>query len=321
MSLPVFQQVEVQASARLHMGFYDLQSNGRFGSVGLALDAPETHLILASGDAIGNDREADAILARVCEALHINEPVQVAVHRAIPRHVGLGSGTQLAMAMGAGLNALLNLGLTIQEIVQVAGRGRRSGIGVATFAQGGFLVDAGRGTDDAAPSVMERLDFPEQWRVVLVTDSAHIGVHGSAEKQAFQVLDPAIGNLREMIFSRMLPAFIRQDLPAFGICMAELQAYNGAYFSPVQGGQYASKDVEQVLQWFKLQGVMCVGQSSWGPTGFAIVEDDAFAQHLCSQSQSMLQHKPNISVSICRGRNHGALVRARQTIQFRQGEE
>ncbi len=310
MSFSVFRQVEVRTFARLHMGFYDLESNGRFGSVGLALSAPETHLTLALGDAPGNEREADAILTQVCEGLCVNVPVQVIVHRAIPRHVGLGSGTQLAMAMGAGLSALLGLGLTMQQLAKPAGRGRRSGIGIEAFAQGGFLVDAGKGADDAAPSLIERLDFPEQWRVVLVTDSAHVGVHGMAEKQAFQTLDPAIGNLREMIFSRMLPALKRQDLLAFGVCMDELQAYNGDYFAPVQGGQYASKDIEQVLRWFEIQGVACVGQSSWGPTGFAIMEDDLFAQHLCSQAHVMFQDKPNISVSICSGRNHGALVHA-----------
>lgn len=311
MSFPAFQQVEVQTSARLHMGFYDLQSNGRFGSVGLALDAPDTQLVLAFNDALGNDQEADAILVRICEALHVNVPLQVTVHRAIPRHVGLGSGTQLAMAIVAGLNALLNLGLTAHEMVQAAERGRRSGIGVAAFVQGGFLVDAGRGADDAAPSVMERLDFPGQWRIVLVTDSAHIGVHGVAEKQVFQTLNPAIGNLREMIFSRMLPAFRRQDLSAFGICMAELQAYNGAYFSPVQGGQYASKEVEQVLRELQSLGAACVGQSSWGPTGFAIVENDVIAADLCKQAQQLFKNKSNIGFSICRGRNHGAVIQAR----------
>lgn len=302
--------VSVQTSARLHMGFYDLQASGHYGSVGLAIDHPGMVLDLSYGDMIHPVAEVQAILERICHRLQIAVPVQVSVQGEIPRHSGLGSGTQLAMGIGAGLSCLFGLGLQAQDIAHLAGRGRRSGIGVAAFAQGGFLLDAGKETPDDAPALARRLDFPDDWRIVLVMDSAHVGVHGAAERKAFQTLKPADGCLHDMVFAHMLPALERRDLLAFGAYMADLQAYNGDYFAPVQGGRYASKDVESVLCWMQSQGVACVGQSSWGPTGFAIVEE-SFAKELCGRAQMAFEGMPHISFRICRGRNYGASVQAK----------
>lgn len=290
------------------MGFYDLQSAGGFGSVGLALAAPVTALTLSQeGESTQNSAVA-AVLASVCQALQVQTPSQLVVESLIESHAGLGSGTQLTMALGAGLNALLGLGLTTQDIAQKTGRGRRSGIGIAAFTQGGFLVDAGRSSTDAVPQVLTRLDFPKAWHVILVQDSAHIGVHGDAEKTAFQTLKPAQTHLRDMIFKQLLPALERHDLLAFGAYMADLQTYNGDYFAPIQGGHYASQDVAQVMQWLTQQGVACVGQSSWGPTGFAIVESESLAQRLCQQAAAVFQNKPNISLMVTRACNHGAQI-------------
>lgn len=293
------------------MGFYDLESSGLFGSVGLAIDMPETSLELSCGQAAGSDLGASKVLAQIMEGLHVDMPVHVSVLQAIPSHAGLGSGTQMAMAIGAGLSALLNLKLNTHDVARIAGRGKRSGIGVAAFEQGGFLVDARNEVGNVIPQVIERLEFPEGWRIVLVQDSAQTGVHGPAEKQAFQALKPASGNLREMVLTKMVPALKRQDLAVFERCVASLQTYNGDYFAPIQGGRYASKDVGQVLEWVESQGIACVGQSSWGPTGFAIVESEASAQRLLQAARQTFQNKGNISFNICRGRNCGAVVQIR----------
>ena len=186
-------------------------------------------------------------------------------------------------------------------------RGKRSGIGIAAFQQGGFLVDAGK-LSDAMPEIAMRHAFPDDWRVILVQDNVHIGVHGALESQAFKSLNPAQGSMCAMVFEHMLPAMQRSDLLAFGAYMQELQAYNGAYFAPIQGGHYASQDVENVLSWLRQNGVACVGQSSWGPTGFAIVETAKQAEALQNHAQLEFKHKSNISFQIVRGKNTGASI-------------
>jgi predicted sugar kinase len=117
-----------------------------------------------------------------------------------------------------------------------------------------------------------------------------------------------LGNLRDLVMQHMLPALRRADLLAFGTYMQDLQAYNGAYFAPIQGGHYASNDVADVLNWLQQNGAACIGQSSWGPTGFAILESQQQAELLQNKAQLAFAGKQNISFQIVRGKNTGASI-------------
>ena len=117
-------------------------------------------------------------------------------------------------------------------------------------------------------------------------------------------------HLKKMMFEHMLPALQRSDLLAFGAYMQDLQAYNGDYFAPAQGGRYASHDVAEVLAWLQANGASCVGQSSWGPTGFAILANQQQAENLQTQAQLAFADTPNISFTIVRGKNSGASISA-----------
>jgi predicted sugar kinase len=52
-----------------------------------------------------------------------------------------------------------------------------------------------------------------------------------------------------------------------------------------------------------------VGQSSWGPTGFAILENQQQAETLQSLSRQAFASRPNISFQIVRGKNTGADIK------------
>jgi beta-ribofuranosylaminobenzene 5'-phosphate synthase len=305
--------VTVTTSARLHMGFFDLTGSTarKFGSLGLSIDAPCTQIVLTKSDKTlidANCRENDVkIVKNITKLLKVEENFSLKILQSIPQHAGLGSGTQMVLAIGAGLNQLFNLNLTVPQIAQLSKRGSRSGIGIAAFEQGGLLLDGGK-INHELPEITLRQTFPEDWRVLLIADSAYTGVHGEAELQAFQSLKPAQHSLRDMMFDHMMPALQRSDLLVFGAYMADLQAYNGAYFAPIQGGHYASADVAAVLAWLQKNGAVCVGQSSWGPTGFAIVDSAQQAESLQSQAQLEFAGKTNISFQICRGKNTGATI-------------
>ncbi len=311
-------QVNVITSARLHMGFFDLSGSKApsYGSLGMSIDAPCAHIELKKNDITLIDTKSSENVAKIVEnivnSFNITQNFSLKIHESIPAHTGLGSGTQLALAIGAGLNQLFNLNLSHTDIAKLAKRGKRSGIGIAAFEQGGVLVDTGK-TNDALPQIALRHDFPDDWRVLLVNDTAKTGVHGEAELQAFQLLKPAQNSLRDMMFNHMMPALQRGDLLAFGAYMADLQAYNGDYFAPVQGGQYASHDVADVLSDLQNQGVVCAGQSSWGPSGFAVVGSVQQAQSLQKQVQLAFNHKPNICVQICKGKNTGASIQVKHS--------
>jgi beta-ribofuranosylaminobenzene 5'-phosphate synthase len=316
------QKIIVKSNARLHFGFYDLTfglinntEKQHFGSVGLSIDAPSQQVLIGVDDenvtkanAKKTSPELAPLLQHFCQSLDISAPVFATLQQAIPRHAGLGSGTQLALALGAGLNQLLDLRLNLAQIAQVFMRGARSGIGIGAFAQGGFLVDAGKAKNEAVPNIIERVDFPPDWRIILVNDVVNMGVHGEPEKQAFNNLPKIKNSLQDVVFKGLLPAIKRQDLLAFGAYMDDLQAYNGAYFAPVQGGHYASKKVENVLTWLKNNGVACVGQSSWGPTGFAIVESEAKAKLLVQAFEAEFGVIKPLNLQITRASNKPAQI-------------
>ena len=305
--------VTVTTSARLHMGFFDLKgsTSRTFGSLGLCIDAPCTQIVVTKSAKTAIDANCDENVIKIVEnfikIVKVEQNFSLKIMQSIPQHAGLGSGTQMALAIGAGLNALFNLNLTVAQIGKLSKRGGRSGIGIAAFEQGGVLVDGGK-TSNELPEIALRQVFPDNWRVLLITDSAYTGVHGEVELQAFQSLKPAQNSLHTMVLDHMMPALQRADLLTFGAYMADLQVYNGDYFAPIQGGRYASNDVANVLLWLQQNGVVCVGQSSWGPTGFAIVESEERANIMLKQLQQQFLGVNNLSFKVVRGKNSGAVL-------------
>ncbi len=220
---------------------------------------------------------------KIASRLSFNLPgdCRFSVHEAIPEHVGLGSGTQLAIAVGVALAGLYRLDLPARAVAALYQRGQRSGIGVGAFEQGGFLVDGGKDAGAEPPPIVSRLEFPGDWRVVLLLDPAVQGLHGEREMAAFQALpefpESESAHLCRLMFTQAMPALAKQDLDKFGCAIGELQRVVGDYFAPAQGGRFSSPRVAEALAWMESQGITGIGQSSWGPTGFAIVGDEAQA--------------------------------------------
>jgi beta-ribofuranosylaminobenzene 5'-phosphate synthase len=310
--------VAVRSPARLHLGFLDLNgSRGRrFGSVGLTLDALGVSLIAERAAALSVSGPQAARAERFARALlqhhRLPETCRIAIHEAIPEHVGLGSGTQLAIAVGVGLTRLYGLDIQVREVAALYDRGRRSGIGVGAFEQGGFLVDGGRGARDELPRIVSRAEFPPQWRMLLVFDRTLQGLHGEQELAAFRALPDFPGSVSAQLCRLMLlqglPALLEGDAEDFGLAIGELQRVIGDYFAPAQGGRFASPRVAEVLGWLERQGLAGVGQSSWGPTGFAVVGNEYRALELAQQAQARWGTAGPLQFMVCSGRNHGGEV-------------
>jgi beta-RFAP synthase len=308
-------RVTVTAPARLHLGFVDLNGGlgRRFGSLGIALAAPSTRVTARRHDGFAADGpEADRVLAHLrCLAgrLDLGGGVRVTVEQAIPAHAGLGSGTQLALAVGAALSRLGGLGLDAEAVARLLGRGGRSSIGIASFATGGVILDGGRGSADRPPPVVSRLPFPTAWRILLIFDQRRSGLSGSAEREAFDRLPgfpPELaGRLCRLMLMTALPALAEADLDRFAAAVAELQRATGDHFAPLQGGRFTSPLVADVLAWLESQGLGGVGQSSWGPTGFAIVESAAKADALMAQATARWPAASGLTFMVTGGRNRG----------------
>ena len=307
--------LQVRAPARLHMGFIDLDGSlgRRFGSVGLTLDGLHTTVRVRPSDALqvsGHDAGRARRYAADITARFDLPPSRIDLAEAIPSHSGLGSGTQLAIAVGMALSRLYGLELDSREVAGLLDRGARSGIGIGSFDGGGFIVDGGRGALDAPPPIVAQMRFPPAWRMVLIFDHACCGLHGAAEKEAFRVLPPYAAGLADrlsrLVLMRALPALAEQDVDMFGAAINELQHCVGDYFAPAQGGRYTSRRVSEVAECLTGLGAACTGQSSWGPTGFALAASEAEAQRMVAAVAERFGQPDGLELQICAARNEGA---------------
>src|SRR5205823_54999 len=123
----------------------------QFGGVGMMIAEPRIRLTIRTADrieAIGPmaDRAME-FARRVSSNLHLPESAgcRIEIESAPREHIGLGTGTQLGLAIATGLHALHSLEQPAPaELAQVADRCGRSSIGTHGFAAGGLLVEAGR---------------------------------------------------------------------------------------------------------------------------------------------------------------------------------
>ena len=310
--------VQVTASARLHLGFLDLNGDlgRRFGSIGLAIDAffTRVHLGEASSlEVLGEERERCARLARrVAGSLGLDIHKQLIVSKAIPPHAGLGSGTQLALAIAAAFRRSARLPINAREDARLTDRGARSGVGVALFERGGLALDVGRGPNTEIPPVVASMTFPRDWRILLILDPRMEGAHGADEIRAFAELPPfsaeAAGEICRRTLMQILAGAAEQDLAAFGDGVDRIQEIIGDHFACAQGGgRFVSAAVGRVAQRLKALGAHGIGQSSWGPTGFAFAADPAHAEYLVRRAEA--EREARVDIKICGARDHGAEIR------------
>lgn len=316
---PVPHQVRVMTTARLHMGFLDMHGGlgRRFGSIGLSLEQPVTQLVATRADdfsAVGAGAPRAVASARLfAERVEGVRGVRLHVDETIPEHAGLGSGTQMALAIGTAITKLYGIPLSLHDVAALTERGARSGIGIGAFTQGGLLVDGGRAAGTVVPPVIARMHFPESWRVLLIYDHAGTGVHGSQEVEAFRHLPefPAelAGELCRRVLMQALPAVAEQNLAMFGEAIHEIQCRVGDHFAAAQGGgRYTSHAVTHVLEWLRAEGVACVGQSSWGPTGFAVLGSAEEAAKMLAALELRYLGQSGLTFAVTKARNQGSEV-------------
>jgi beta-RFAP synthase len=252
------------------------------------------------------------LVARLQAVTGRGEPLEVQLRDALPAHGGLGSGTQLALALGRAFSEFHGLALSTPALARLLDRGGRSGIGIAGFDAGGVLVDGGPRAGMDAPPVLARVDFPPSWRIVLVQDPSHRGLHGETEKAGIARLagfaQPEAAHLCHLVLMQILPALKERDFAPFAAGLSELQRILGGYFAPAQGGLYTSPAIGRLMQWIAAHHQAGVGQSSWGPTSFAIVPSEEAARQAIASASAAGLIGGGLVARIVAGRNHGAQV-------------
>ncbi|HKB05400.1 MAG TPA: hypothetical protein VKD90_24460 [Gemmataceae bacterium] len=290
----------IVAPSRLHFGLLSMPSEGRdrwpgldgapglpvrhFGGVGLMVDRPGLAVRVEPAGAWSATgplaSRARAFAERVVTSLPVQEqrPFQVTVEYAPEEHTGLGVGTQLGLAVAKAIAVETgHAGWPATELAVRVGRGERSAIGVHGFDGGGLIVEAGKLPGGVLSPLVGRFELPPDWAVLLFTPDGGANWHGPRERRAFAELGrhgpgPAETDaLCRLVLTGMLPALASADLDGFGEAVYEFNARVGDSFTPVQGGRYGSPAVAECVARLRAAGVRGAGQSSWGPTVFALV--------------------------------------------------
>ena len=255
----------------------------------MLLDGPVTRLSVRRAERTeirGPERDRAAwALGRMAERHGAAGGHALDVLEVIPAHAGLGSGTQLALSVAVAFRRLHGIAPDLRGDAAWLGRSVRSGVGVGLFDQGGLVLDGGREDEGGdPPPVLARLPVPEPWRVLLLLDPVDQGLSGTQERAAFAALPPmgeeVVGEICRLVLLSALPALAEGHLPRFAAAITAIQERVGDHFAPAQGGRFASPRVARALAALRRLGAPGVGQSSWGPTGFAFARDEVEAGRL-----------------------------------------
>ena len=312
--------LRITARARLHFGFLDLSRGGgsrQFGGMGLALQAPCTVLRIDKGPGLEilGDRtgRVESLAARVHEALELRPRLRLEIEESIPEHVGLGSGTQMALALAAGIARQRGLDAPIAGLCALMGRARRSGVGFHLFQTGGFVVEGGHAPQSGrnrieVPPLLARHEWPARWRVLVALPSPTRTVSGEAEEEAFRSLSPAAeattDRIARTVLTRLLPAIVERDLPEFGAALTLTQEMIGACFAAVQEGEF-HPSAARLARLLKREKACGVGQSSWGPAIYAFADSAAEEKRLAGLIRGA---DPGALLLRTRGFNGGASI-------------
>lgn len=307
----------VTAPARLHFGMLDPAGIGarRFGGVGVGVEFPRVVVAVRAGsgeEVTTHGPEADraALFARRArEAFGYSGGVEVDVREAIPSHTGLGSGTKLGLTVARGVAELAGISAAPEALADASGRGARSSVGCWTFAAPGLVVEAGVRDRESISPLVARHAMPDRWRCVLAMPLGVEGLSGNAEERFFGLMhqertaiEPRVSRL---VLTALLPGLVTENIDEFGAGLWEIQREIGSMFASRQGGVFHPR-AAPVVDALVALGVGAVGQSSWGPTVYGIVDDPERAASVADRLRAATG--PDVEVRVVDFDRRGAWV-------------
>ncbi|MEN4017506.1 MAG: beta-ribofuranosylaminobenzene 5'-phosphate synthase [Methanobacterium sp.] len=292
----------IKTPSRLHITLIDLNGSlGRIdGSVGLTIEKPGLTLQAEpqnkgievvfkyhdrSEKLMANYREKiENAAAKMLKFLNISSGFKFIVKETYPAHSGLGSGTQLSLAVGKAVLKINNRDMAAPEIAKIVGRGGTSGIGVGSFDYGGFIIDGGHSITEkpgflpssaskaSPPPIIARYDFPEDWNIILAVPDVPAGASGPEEVNIFQKYCPVplgdVQKLSHILLMKMMPAVVEADIDSFGYSVNQIQTTG---FKKVEL-ELQHPLISTLIENMRSAGAAGAGMSSFGPAVYAVTD-------------------------------------------------
>ena len=325
--------LEISTPARIHIDLVDM--SGRLsrinGSVGFAIEYPRCHLRIAAAselEIVGIEPDEHSYIRRELEYAASKLGLQdtnfrLEVLSSIPRHAGLGSGTQWQLALLALLGRFCDKEIPMKETARYSTRGRTSGIGVHSFHSGGFIVDGGRRIESSRPAfkpssfadpgdlppLLFHCAFPSSWGVVVFIPADFRGLSGEEERSFMECNTPIaseeVAQVCHALLMETMPAISEADLDSFCNSITRLQNVGW------KAKHWARSDLaglKQVAECLTRLGIRGVGLSSTGPTLFGFYCKTKFPnrEEVRSKLVDGLRSVARGDLHLTDGANHGA---------------
>jgi len=329
-------KVIVETPSRLHLTLIDLNGiDGRVdGGIGITLSKPTFLLEAKISDELQvfglKERPEDHLIdqknhiltaaKRMLDYLGVKTSVEFRVREDYPLHVGLGSGTQMSIATGKAVAELFDKEINAKDIAKIVGRGGTSGIGTASFASGGFILDGGHSFGEmgdkkdyvpssisvaSPPPVIARYDFPEEWNILAVIPDIDRKLYGREEVDVFKNFCPIdlseVRELSHIILLKMIPSIIERDIYSFGESINRIQTIG---FKKIEW-ELQPEILKELTDLVTDLGAEGAGLSSFGPTVYGVTDKDA--KEIETKVKKFLGHRGEVIVT--KARNFGARVR------------
>jgi beta-ribofuranosylaminobenzene 5'-phosphate synthase len=328
--------LKITAPCRIHLSLIDENGyTGRVdGGIGLMLDRPNVVLeVTNSADEFTIEcnkyyKESVHVInekaSKIFKYFQIsNKNFHFHLKRYYPSHVGLGSKTQLSLAIATAITKLKGLNPSTEDLTKLVERGGTSGIGWRGFETGGFILDGGhdfgkgREKETFLPSsasssvnpalTISRYNIPKNWRFVLVIPNVKKGAYGDEEISVFQNYAPIhrneVNEVSHQIIMKIIPGIIKNDLICFGEGLKRIQSIG---FKKIEI-DLQHEVVKDLLKFFEEYGLKAYGMSSFGPSVIGIVESDSEAEILLREVQKN-QKNGGGHIYICKPNNTGAKI-------------
>ena len=314
--------ITVDSPARIHLGFLETNKNTdrKFGSIGLAISGFKNIFKIEfskNKEIICNNKILERKVHKIFEIFSKKKKIKnckITINQNIPFHKGLGSGTQHTLSVGFLISELNSLNMSVEQISELLNRGKRSGIGIEVFKNGGLVIDVGKKKkSDALPLKIFDYKWPKQWKIILIQDEGFFGLHGKNENKEFLKIKKSFAQENcHITMMQIIPGIIENDFESFTRGVSVIQRNMSKVFYG-KSSLYASNNVAKIFNYLNINGYSGFGQSSWGPTGFVFCKDNEASINLSKDIQNFIELKKikGINLRIVEGRNKGKIKTVR----------
>ena len=302
-------EVEIVTNSRLHFGFLNLKSSESYsyGGMGLSIDKHPTILTVSKATKFESNLKktlSDKIFNFLCEN-KLSKKIRVDCVERPQKHIGLGSGTQLILSIEEALSKFYKF----KENENIFKRNYRSGVGINSYMNGGFIVDSPK-NNLLANEIIFKTSFPKEWNIILLFDSAAKGLHGSPENKFFSIdtTRSLRKKLSDLTLNEIIPSIIYKDFDIFARSLTRFQDLNSLFYSSVQKSSYLSHDIAKVIKKVSMNFNVAAGQSSWGPTSYMLIESKNIRNGIISILDDTISMYNNLSYEIVSAKNNGRKI-------------